>query len=573
LGGIRLIRLLLVGGGAAALLLLTAVNAPGPPVSPHEQFALLAGGVLLLALGFSLSAGERHLPRWQGPLLAALLLAAALRLWHLETAVHFYVDEGHFVEAVLQLRAAEPDIRLLGPFSYIAAFTWTYPYLQWAAAEVVGSNLLALRLISAACGVLTVAAVGRLGRELFGARVGLLAALLLAVFPPHLHFSRLGLNNIADPLFGTLALALLARGLRRGGWADYALAGLCLGLTQYFYEGGRLLYPALALIWGGGLALRRRHLAGFGTLLAAAVGVALPVYATLLAWDITLTTRLERRGFDAAYWRRVLLEPGGGALGAHLREHVLPPFLHYISRPDASAFYYGGHTALLLPHLLPVGLVGWIAGWRRGRAGVVLLALWLILVALGNSLIRDSVWTARYVAAFPALALLLALGLDALLRGLDAQVRRRGWWGGVLVALVLLSQAAYYFGPHLRAYQTQIRPHHDQQDVVFRLRDLPPETRVYWITDDPDIWLPLLVFLTRYWGLPDFAPELRRPDALAADALPDRLEPGVPYAFFVEADDLPTQALIQARYGPAALQFSPYPVPPEKQYGLMVYRP
>lgn len=560
--------------GALCLLLLALLNGPAFESSPHAQFALLTGGVGLLAWGF----GGGMTARWRGmkwALLAILLLAAALRLWNLEHAVHFYVDEGNFVEGILRLRA-DSTLRLMGPFNYVAAFTWVYPYLQWASAEALGSSLLALRAVSAAFGVLTVAALYRLGAALFSSRVGLLAALALAVLPPHLHFSRLGLNNIADPLFGVLALACLAQGMKRGRWQDYALAGLMLGLTQYFYEGGRLLYPALALLWGLMAArawgARLRHLA---LMAFVAAWVALPVYYTLLAWDISLSTRLQRRGFEAGYWRDLLLRPG--ALLPHLRDHVLAPFLHYVALPDGGAFFYGGHTALLLPHIVPVWMAGIVAGLRRSVAGALLPLLWLALVALGNSLIRDSVWTARYVAAFPALALLVGVGLDAALNFLskNSKLQRRGvkLQKALLIFFFALSQIAYYFGPHLSAYQTQIRPHHDQQDIVFRLRDLPPKTRVYWITDDPDVWMPLLVFLTRYWGMPDFAPERIYPDAITGREGLDSLDPDVAHAFFIEQEDQRTQDYLRARFGLGEPVYSPYNVPREKQYVLLLYQP
>jgi hypothetical protein len=57
------------------------------------------------------------------------------------------------------------------------------------------------------------------------------------------------LNNIADPLFGTLAFAFIGRGLLHGRRTDFAIGGAMLGLTHYFYEGGRLLYMPLALAW------------------------------------------------------------------------------------------------------------------------------------------------------------------------------------------------------------------------------------------------------------------------------------------------------------------------------------
>lgn len=556
-------------GGALCFAALVALNSPSvAAASSHAQFVLLAAGLLLLVWALRpVQAGR--LRREGGLLVMVLLLAAGLRLWNLEHAVHFYVDEGNFVEAILRLQT-EDTVRLMAPFHYVASYSWVYPYLQNASVAVFGHNLLGLRVVSAAFGVLTVAAIYRLGRVLYGRRVGLLAALLLAVFPPHIHFSRLGLNNIADPLFGVLALAFLAQGIKQGRWRHLALAGVMLGLSQYFYEGGRLVYLLLALGWGLLAVLSRRiPVRGLLVMGGMAALVAAPFYGVMLGWQVALAPGFERRGLDAVYWQRLLLEADSGLLAAHLREHVLPPWLHYITLPDQSAFFYGGHTALVLPHLLPLLAVGVVMALRRSVMAGALLLLWLALTALGNSLVRDSVWTARYVAAFPALALLLAMGTAAALRWL----RRSAMLRGLLLAVVVVSQGVYYFGPHLTAYQRQIRPHHDQQDVIFRLRALPPDTRVYWITDDPDLWLPLLVFLSRFWDMPDFAPELRHPNFVEDWEALDQLERGVTHAFFVEQEDRRTQEYLQARFGLDEPRYSPYNVPREKQFVLLVYQP
>jgi hypothetical protein len=224
-----------------------------------------------------------------------------------------------------------------------------------AAVQVIGRNLAGLRAVSAGSGVMTVLALILLAQELFGRRTALLAAAMLAVYPPHIQFSRLALNNVADPFFGTMALYFMARGINtppqpsrlqwlsppqpspllwggRRGRGDirfnFALAGAMLGLTQYFYEGGRFLLPALVLGWLGFVAVsiilniisaemkrgvnradssskfdhaRLHDLAKAATILllvAAIVGA--PVYYTLLARDKALAMRLEMAGLTPA---------------------------------------------------------------------------------------------------------------------------------------------------------------------------------------------------------------------------------------------------------------------------------
>ena len=116
---------------------------------------------------------------------------------------------------------------------------------------LLGRNLEGLRILSVIVGTLGIPALYFLAKELFDRKTALLAALMPGRFPPHIQFSRIALNNIVDPLFGTLALAFLVRGLKYNRPLDYALSGAALGLTQYFYEGGRLLFPALILLIAG----------------------------------------------------------------------------------------------------------------------------------------------------------------------------------------------------------------------------------------------------------------------------------------------------------------------------------
>jgi 4-amino-4-deoxy-L-arabinose transferase-like glycosyltransferase len=219
-------------------------------VSSDVQFLILCLGIGLAVYGLAghpppppmtdkskYATGQRF-ARLLVPVLI-LFLAFAARIWNLYDSNRFFIDE---LLHVAGIRAVSTDAStgILIPFSGIAAFPYIFPFLQHHAITIFGHNFLGLRVVSAVIGTLTVAALYVLGRSLFGRKTALIAAALLATFPPHLQFSRIGLNNIADPLFGTLALAFLGRGLMSNRRMDYVVGGAMLGLTHYFYEGGRL---------------------------------------------------------------------------------------------------------------------------------------------------------------------------------------------------------------------------------------------------------------------------------------------------------------------------------------------
>src|SRR3972149_4594989 len=114
--------------------------------------------------------------------------------------------------------------------------------------RIFGEGILAIRLVSALSGVLAVVFVYLLGKETFNQEVGWLAAGFLAVYPIHVHFSRIGVNNINDSFMVVLVLWLVFRATRIGSLSAYALAGGASGLDLYNYLGTRLV---LILALGG----------------------------------------------------------------------------------------------------------------------------------------------------------------------------------------------------------------------------------------------------------------------------------------------------------------------------------
>ena len=132
----------------------------------------------------------------------ALAYFAAWTSKDLDTAMRFLVDERSFIDGTYSA-AQSPFNGLLQPFSSISAFPFVFPYWQSLGMKLFGMGLVGFRATSAIVGALTVPGLYFLVRTLFDRKTAVLAALFLATFPPHLQFSRIGINNIADPLIGT----------------------------------------------------------------------------------------------------------------------------------------------------------------------------------------------------------------------------------------------------------------------------------------------------------------------------------------------------------------------------------
>jgi len=185
--------------------------------------------------------------------LAALtILGAALRMWGLPSQVLFGDDRQVAWSAVNYLERGR-----LGPSM------WNHPHLSdllaYASSAVLGQTKLGLAAWSLAFGIASIPLLGLLARRLAGDdRVGLLAALLLAVDSLHIDYSRQAVKE-DWMLFFTVAGLLLALCHRdRGGAAPLAVAGAAfgLGLACKWYVAAPF---AVALLWLAADGLRQRR--------------------------------------------------------------------------------------------------------------------------------------------------------------------------------------------------------------------------------------------------------------------------------------------------------------------------
>jgi len=591
--------------GLAALCLLISANiGPGlhftPPLANSVQV-----GLWLLGMGLSLwalSQGWRLRPAWvdglhlsgHGLALAAvLLLALLLRTWQLAEGVPRLIDEVHMLSAVVLLDdQAQP---LLLPHNGTTYFTWFYPLLQWATTSLLGPSLFSIRIVSALFGLAQVGLLYGLVRLLHGRRVALLAALLLATWPQHIHWSRIGLHNNADPTLALLALILLVLALRSGRRGWWVGAGLALGCTYYFYEVGRLFYTPLLLAWllwmglfapqvgwlaqawawwvhkpppvlrlGGWRPLLPREAAW---LLAGLALAALPMLYAWTANDLSLAARLQTSGRGAAGLSQSLYE---------LSQTLSSAWLAYVHLPDGSTFYNGVGGLVWWPLVAAfLGGVAWCAA-RLRQGGAALWLLWVGGVALANGLFSIGIHSPRYVVALPALAALTALGLAHLGRLL------LGRWPALLHGLALLAaggQAVYYFGFHLPNYYTWVFSHEkdvtnqaltsDFDDMLFRAVRLPYGTDVYVVARGFTGGSGYGVVLAYYDRTE--ADDLRM-NYLYREALTDTLIGSMTRtrhnAFFLDADDTSSLALLSNYFVLDGPYFSTANIPRERQFVL-----
>ncbi|MBK8022545.1 MAG: glycosyltransferase family 39 protein [Chloroflexi bacterium] len=468
------------------------------------QLALMYVGAGLVAWGIAGSPAFWRTWRraaWAGWRTELLVLAAItvgallLRLIGLDTTLRLLLDESNYVNGASRAMAG-PNLMILFPMSGHGPFPWLYPFLQADSVALFGRNLTGLRGASALIGAANVVVVYAMARMLFDRRTAVLSAILLAVFPPHLHFSRIMASlTIGDALIGTICLTLVIRATRTRAPLDWGLAGAAFGLTHYFSDGGKLIFTPLVLVYLAWLVMVNREArasirGGIVRMLVVGVLVATPVYTTLAAHQRPIFGRWEdASGSGLSYW---LSLPQDGLSEGEIQEasdRVLLPFRFLVSEPEQEAIYYAGTEPLVMRVLAPLLAIGSLAALTRWRSAAILPLAWALAVLLGNGLfIRNPASSPRYVVAFPAIAMLLALGIAALY-GLLSRLRLSAGWTRAITMLItaaaVVLQVTYYFGPHLenlRFYHRRGLTYGDVWDATLRVfEQLPYNTQGVYV--------------------------------------------------------------------------------------------
>ncbi len=223
------------------------------PIEGHGTGWLLYGlamAVLVASVwGFKGRKGENgRSSRWEFLGLASVLaLGLAPRLHQLASRPYgIWFDEAqNGLEAIRILDQPHYWPVFVSGASQLPALLFYY-YAVFI--EVFGREILSLRLATTLAGVFSIFCVWLLGRELFGPRVGLLAAALLAVCRWHINFSRFAIANIFSTVFIPLTLFFFIRSLRRLSVRDAVFSGLCLGIGLQTYYALLLVPVILTLI-------------------------------------------------------------------------------------------------------------------------------------------------------------------------------------------------------------------------------------------------------------------------------------------------------------------------------------
>ncbi len=220
-----------------------------------------------------------RISRWHLILLAAFLLALFFRAYRLaETPAEMTSDHAEQLSGALDVLDGKLSV-------FFPRSTSREPLQSYLAAIVsmvfgTGLSFATLKVTSVLCGLLTLAYIYLLGREIADRRAGLCAMLLAGIGYWPIVISRLGLNFGLYPLFAAATLYHLLRALGRDSRNDFVLAGLLLGLGLYGYAPFQAV--PFAVVTAVGLYLLHRQSAGKRK--AAVLGLAALILVSLVVF-------------------------------------------------------------------------------------------------------------------------------------------------------------------------------------------------------------------------------------------------------------------------------------------------
>ena len=328
-------------------------------------------------------------------------VGAFLRLWKL-MSIGFNSDEAVYASQAAGIagdQAVSQYFPIFRAHPFLFQAILSVPYQLFGTSDVVG------RLASVSFGLATIVMVFVTARLLYGARVALIAAGIVALMPYHVIITRQVLLDGPMAFFATLSLYFVAKYVLTRHLAWLLAASCGLGLTTLAKETYIILVGSVFMFFALSPEIRLRFRD-----MVAAVGV---FVLTLLPHPITVVAAGKS-------------ETGKSYLSWQL-----------FRRPNHG---FGFYVATLGPYIgwlvVVCGVLGLVATWGRTRTWRERLLVSWILVPT----VFLTVWPVKgfhyLLAAALPLAMLAALGIDRALESLASWLERREGTSPARVAFV-----------------------------------------------------------------------------------------------------------------------------------------
>jgi 4-amino-4-deoxy-L-arabinose transferase-like glycosyltransferase len=307
-------------------------------------------------------------------LLVLLIVGAYLRLHQLD-GQSLYHDEIHMVTYVRGLLAKGYPYKMVGSIERPLATYELVPYPIALSMQVFGANDFALRLPAALFGITTILLLYVIGKEVFDARVGLLAAAMFTFCPQALIWAKYLWHPQQTQFFALLTSYLFYRAIRSTPISPHwlYLATFTYLLTYLSWEGTGFLLPALGV---GLLVVKGREV------------------SWLRDKHLWIACGVVGAGVGGQLVRRILLQAPYMVVGEGLSNVSLPSF-YFLEPTYDPTVYLKNFLWLENNAVLTLLLLGGLVFCRKHKALAYYTTLVLVILALMTNLLSHA--AIRYV--------------------------------------------------------------------------------------------------------------------------------------------------------------------------------
>ncbi len=349
-----------------------------------------------------------------------------------------------------------------------------YIYLTVPSVAVFGLNEVAVRFPSALFGIITVALSYFLVKELFfkeendkKEKIALLTALILAINPWHLQFSRAGFETNVAVFFTTFGIWSFLKGVRTSAkW--WIITAINFSLVLYAYQTARLFIPLFSLILlviFHKKIIKRKKEALLSVTLFTIIALPLIPIMTSTAGVMRFkgTNVFEQPGLIEEEIDRSLLDATNQDAFAMRLYHnrrlaafftLAEGYLKHF-RPDilflgrkGPPFNYTPNVGLFYLIELPIMLWGAHLLLKRNGKERIIVISWLLLSPVASAFTWDIPSSTRMTIALPTFQILTALGLHSILQSRSWFLRIHPHFIKATVAIIFL----FSFGQYLHQY-------------------------------------------------------------------------------------------------------------------------
>jgi DNA-binding beta-propeller fold protein YncE/4-amino-4-deoxy-L-arabinose transferase-like glycosyltransferase len=412
------IALLLLAGLCSVLSLRSFGQRGGSP----RAWGLYLASLVFLVAAFYAWEGNRAQKRLLAPpgrkelILLAVICAigAFLRFYQLQSIPFglFFDEATNGLDAIRVIRQRVYPVYFEANYGRGALFI----YLLALSFKLLGVSVLAMRLVTAVLGVLTILAFYFLFRQLFGSRLGLVGAYLIATSRWHINFSRVVFDAVLLPLLVALSFYFLFKGLRSRRRTDFLWGGLALGLGLHTYASFRLIPFVIAIFLLYKILIERGFVRRSGLGVAIFVLASFVVFAPLGQYALNNWKAFTSRSKEASILTKRDQPDLAKALWNNTRAHLLM-FNYQGDRNGRHNLPGEPMLDFATAVLFALGLGYSLYRWREPRCFFFLACFVVLLLGGILSVDFEAPQALRAIGSLPAACFFACLTLERLWMG------------------------------------------------------------------------------------------------------------------------------------------------------------